>query len=495
LISVDNNPSQFFIIFNNNNTKYIKLFRSNSIIFFTSSRYISFGLQFIRGILVAKFLGPSLLGIWGFLMLVQQYLLNTTCGIEYALNVELSINKNKGNESHSTLISTAINYLIFIFIILFLLILVYNFYSIQIFEKYQFGNFSFELFLIICFAELQQVFSNVCRVYDRLDLVVMYEILINILPFAVIFIFSGNHLIHAILISMIVAGFIGNYLFFKKTPFDYSLSIDFTNLKKLLAIGIPLLLYNFSFNLMLITSRTIISIFYSVKEMGLYSLANSLSSAILIGISSIAWAVFPKVLSKLSNDEDVHELSKNTTLINELYSISVLLMIFIAILFLPIVFIFLKEYIAIEPVLVILLLSQGILSNSFAFNSLAIAKKKQITIAFYSFLSIIFIITTSLIFASLKLNIIWIAISTLLGVIVFSILQILFGYKLLGVKSHYLNLIISIYPFHDLFVLSLFLISNFISSGYIIKIIGFVLFLFFNRRKIIQGINFSRSLV
>lgn len=428
-------------------------------------------------------------------MLVQQYLINTTLGVEYALNVELSIHKVKDYKRDSELISSAINLLLSIFIILFILTALYKFTTVQFFEKYDFKNFSIEIFFLVCVAELQQIFSNICRAYERLDLIIVYEFVFSFLPFMAIFFFQGNELIHAELTSMIIAGMIGNYLFFKKTPFVYSFLIDLSLIKKLILIGIPLLLYNFSFNLILIASRTIISIYYSVEEMGLFSFANSLSGAILLGISSIAWVIFPKVLSKLSNDEDGEFLKRNTQFINEIYSLAVLLLIFISILVLPIIFVFLKEYKAIEPVLVILLLTQGILSTSFAYNSLAIAKKKHLKVALLSFLSVIIIVIFSFICAFLKLNIIWIAISTFIGVALFSILQIILSSKLLGENEGYTKILISIYPIHNIFIIGIFLISDSLPGAYMIKFIGFVLFVFFNRKKITKGINFAKSLI
>jgi len=59
--------------------------------FFTLGRYIVYALQLIKGFALAYFLGPFFLGIYGYFMLYQQYLVYSNLGVQYALNAELSM--------------------------------------------------------------------------------------------------------------------------------------------------------------------------------------------------------------------------------------------------------------------------------------------------------------------------------------------------------------------------------------------------------------------
>ena len=90
---------------------------------FTLSRYLIFILQLGRGFLLARFLGPFYFGIFGFLLLIQQYLVNTNFGVNHALNVKLSTKEidlpTSKSFVYASLFITTVSSLIFIFKLLF----------------------------------------------------------------------------------------------------------------------------------------------------------------------------------------------------------------------------------------------------------------------------------------------------------------------------------------------------------------------------------------
>ena len=57
--------------------------KNKNLLFFIFSRYFNYGILFIRGLVLAKFLGPVSFGIWGFLTLILQYFTYSTLGINY----------------------------------------------------------------------------------------------------------------------------------------------------------------------------------------------------------------------------------------------------------------------------------------------------------------------------------------------------------------------------------------------------------------------------
>ena len=68
--------------------------------FYTAVKYLTLILGFIKTILVAKYLGPHLLGIYALLVLCIEYLYYSNLGVLFSLNREVSINLNneeKGN--------------------------------------------------------------------------------------------------------------------------------------------------------------------------------------------------------------------------------------------------------------------------------------------------------------------------------------------------------------------------------------------------------------
>ena len=65
---------------------------------FTFGRYISYFFQIVKGFLLAKILGPELFGVFGVFMLIKQYLVYSNLGIQYALNIKLSVDNNFDSE-------------------------------------------------------------------------------------------------------------------------------------------------------------------------------------------------------------------------------------------------------------------------------------------------------------------------------------------------------------------------------------------------------------
>ncbi|MEI7849330.1 MAG: hypothetical protein WCK35_26260, partial [Chloroflexota bacterium] len=116
----------------------------NPVLLFMTNRYVSYVLLFVRGILVAKFLGPTMFGVWGFLMLVQQYLAYTNLGVQPALNVELST-EDASSELRAELMGTALIHTLMIFCGLVFFGFVIQANSIPLFEKYSFNHYTLAL--------------------------------------------------------------------------------------------------------------------------------------------------------------------------------------------------------------------------------------------------------------------------------------------------------------------------------------------------------------
>ena len=69
----------------------------NSSFSYIISRYVTYIIQFINSILIAIYLGPIYLGIWGFLNLVIQNLNQMNFGIAHSANTIAAVLKHKLN--------------------------------------------------------------------------------------------------------------------------------------------------------------------------------------------------------------------------------------------------------------------------------------------------------------------------------------------------------------------------------------------------------------
>lgn len=468
----------------------IRRLSKNSVLLFTVSRYVGYGLQFVRGILVAKLLGPYLFGIWGFLTLAQQYLSYTGLGLQYAVNVELATGSITDSAEQKEIIGVALTSTTLIACLLGLLGVGIGTLDFTLFDKYSFSQYAPILGVIAGLFHLQQLLTNIYRVYGKLTKIMIGELLSAAVLLLVVLVVRGEALIWVQLGAVALTLLAGIAIFMTNPPFGIYFSLDIRCLKRLLSIGIPLLIYNMSFYLIAVAGRTVISVFYDVETMGYYSLANSITTATLLGLNAVAWVVFPDILSSTRKglpDETVIRMVKR---VNDLYGTSVFLVVFGMILVLPLLFSWLPQYQLTEGVLGVLLLSQAILSISFGYSCVAIARKKQLAVAGVSLIALVVVIGLGLVAAILKFDFVWIAVAVFLGTVVFVVLQARVGTRLLHRGRLQTGYFTSILPWGSLIATLFYFIGS--MTGYrSFGVIGMFIFVLSNLRLLEQVWRFA----
>lgn len=458
----------------------------NPIILFTACRYIVYILLFFRGLLLAKYLGPYLFGIYGFISMVQWYLLSTGLGLNYAINVELSTQDRISDEILSEKINTALVVTAAVGFIIIVIGAIIHTFTIHIFDKYLFYKYALILGCITCTNLIQQVLINVYRYYRKLFRIALVELFSAIILLLIVLACRDIELINAILIGLFVTGLISIIILSIHAPFRISFRFNLREANTLVKIGIPLLIFNVSFIMMTIIAQTIISIFYSVETMGYYTLAKNIAGVILLGLTSIAWIIYPDILYRTreaSNNSDVMRILEKIT---ETYSMMVFITVYISIIMLPLLYLFLPQYKPTHEVIVILLLSQAVLSSCFGYNCLAIARKKQMLIAMQSIFAVLIVAILSLLVVLMKLNYVWIAVTVLFASYIFNILQTKAGIKILANHIDSSPNRIAAVPFGNILVILICLFGSL--SGYpsISAFVSFIIFVYLNKDKLIR---------
>jgi hypothetical protein len=139
-----------------------------SEITFTALRYVIYAFQTVRGFVLAYYLGPFFLGVYGYLMLYQQYLSYSSLGLNYSVNSESAILKDENGQEQIHIINSAFTGVFFI--ALFILIVSSIAYSLKVSlfpveNSYQYIALLAPLTILINF---QQIFVNVFRLQKKL---------------------------------------------------------------------------------------------------------------------------------------------------------------------------------------------------------------------------------------------------------------------------------------------------------------------------------------
>src|SRR5690606_16759833 len=157
-----------------------------------------------------------------------------------------------------------------------------------------------------------------------------------------IFIFNNHNLLWALVICNLISFLSALILFIVKSPIRLHFVFDLRLFKTIQNKGWYLFLYNTSFYLIIISTRTFISGNYTVKEFGYFTFAYSLSNAILLLLPSFSFLIFPKLINRMAYANN----DKNAELLNQvrgLYVATSHLLIHIAILFYPLFIILFPE--------------------------------------------------------------------------------------------------------------------------------------------------------
>ncbi len=451
-------------------------------IIFTIFRYFTFALQILRGLLIANFLGPYYFGIFGYVILIQQYLMYSNLGIQQLLNAELSINfKNDYNISVkfigiAFLLTTVINFILISIGVL------SNFYNFHLFNS----NFSINYFILILFLaaliNYQQLFLNIFRVYNKLKIVVISEIVVVISTILPLFFFKNDELIFSYIISWIFSLICVLVFYYLTSPIRISMSLNLKESIYFLKNGFPYFLYNLSFVLIGMISRTIIATNFSIKEMGYYSFANNISTGVMLGFDTITWLIFPKIVSFFSQIDTLKtDLENKIVSISKKINLFIFTSVMVLIICLPFLFRVFPDYLNSGKSVSILLLTQAVLNSGFAMISLYVSRKKYIKLVLFSSIALVICYVSAKCFVYLDYSFEWIAFSTLIGSFSFINLLNYWGSIDFNLSYSKINSAFTHITQSCIFIASICILS----SNFWIAILAFSSFVFFKKDDII----------
>lgn len=456
-----------------------------------ATRYLTYGLQFVLSLIVAVRLGPYYLGVYGLVLLIISYFEQINFGIPHSLNVLLVHNKNNVLRQeqytfNSIAIFTAIN--VVSIIIAFLLLSI---------GEVKWGDYKIDDYLLII------VFTSVCIYYNSvLTMVVRFRNRVNILSiigtipvlfnFLVVFLFSEEALVYALLISTLVS-YALTLIFFYYVDAIPKISIHSLSVacqKTLINKGLYLFLYNSCFYFILIGVRTLISSNYSVEEFGYFTFSFTLANAVLLLLGSLNTIIFPKTLDMMSCN-NVDQKKEALRKLRVGYITSANLLIFLAMMCFPIVTMLFEKYEAALTSMNLIALAVLMNTHSYGFTSLLIAQNKEKLTSLISLSALLLsLISGCLLVYVAHVEFSYVVLSVMGGYLLFSFLSYYYGNKeLFGYASlkdslcnffssrysipYIIALIISVWQFEVLIWMPfvVFLILNFKDLSYLVSLV------------------------
>lgn len=415
---------------------HVKSVLKNKVLHYIFSRYVTYLIQFFNSIFIAVYLGPYYLGVWGFITLILQYLNQINLGIAHSVNAIIAINKEKEWYVHKV-IGTSITMLAGLSIFAILFFVVNGVFHLNIGSKYNFSTYAPAIVAISIFAYFNTLFSNVFRVYGKVLELAINQSAFPILMLLAIFVFKGRNLLWALVGTNLLSVLIAFIIYLIRTPVKLKLLFIGRLIKQIQFKGWHLFVYNTSFYLIVISTRSFVSAYYSIEEFGYFTFAFALANAIMLLLQSFAFLIQPKILNRFSNSSKKNNISLLVKL-RDTYIISSHLLVYLALVLSPLLFMILPQYKSSYEAFVLTALTVVLYSNSFGYSGLLIGKGSEKELGLISFitliinLSIVFILTHLL-----KVHFSLVILGTMFTYCIYVYLITKKGRKYLGVNSKF----------------------------------------------------------
>ena len=466
----------------------------NKIFQYIFSRYVTYAIQFINTIFIAVNLGPYHLGIWGFILLVLQYMGKFDFGVAHSVNAIISINKEK-NEYVQKIIGSALTLLMLLSFLVIIFVAVNQLVDVNIGKKYDFDKYIIFVLLVGILGYFNDLLSNIFRVHGYILEIAINQSIFPILCLFATFIFEGKSLIMAMMTVNILSFSFSLLLFIYRSPVNLKPMWDLSLFKTIQHKGLYLFVYNTSFYLIAISTRSFISYYYSVIEFGLYTFAFSLANAIMLFLGSLSYLIFPKILHRLASNSDDDNSDLLIKLRDSFIAISHLI-ILVSLLLYPVFILLLPQYQDSTLAFSLVALAVGLYSNAFGYSSLLIAKNKEKKLSRFSCYALsINLVVCYLISNTWSLSFAWISIATMTSYFVFIVLITFEGRKAIGQDNTILLVLSDAFPVRIIipFSMSLCIVSFAVNNVY--NILPVLLFVLLNYKCLKSSVNISKEIL
>lgn len=441
----------------------------NKIILYLFSRYGTYILQFAISIIIAAKLGPYYLGVYGFMQLLINAFSQMNWGVHSSLNVLIVHNRNDRQKCDDYVGNSIFIYGLISLVVIALFLYVI-FADVTIDNKYSINVLHYFLICVIVIAQYYSLlFLTILRVKNKvisLALAQSSNVLLNLL---VVFFFDKEALIYALLICNLLS-LLSYFVFVKKDkliPNLWQISYCKTIQKEILTKGFYLFLYNSCFYFILISIRTFISRSYTVSEFGLFNFSYTLANAALLLLDALTLIILPKIIDLLSS-KNYKKIDNTIRDIRISFVAASHFLIYIAMLFFPLVIYLMPKYSEALTSLNLIALSILMNTNNYGYSAFLIAQNKEAIFACISFTSLVINILVAAVLVNVcQVGFSYVILAVMVTYLCFSIMTVAMSKKLMGLLN-WADVLKSFFPIRLLapytvaLAISLLELSNFI---------------------------------
>lgn len=464
--------------------RYIVQAKDNKLVVYLVTRYMTYFIQFLTSLLLANKLGPTNYGIWGFILLLISYFNMINFGLSNSMNVILVQNR-ENNSVQNEYIKNDMFLVTILGCFIMTLLLVYVCTGMSWFSKY---TISYE-FLIICIIAVMAHFNTnltiISRVKNDFYRIAFYQSIIPILSFICVLFFDDRNLLMALLLTYLTGNSVSLFVFLYRKSFSFSGNISKEKCNQILSKGWWLFIYNLFFYLILVSTRTLISRFYSIEDFGFFSFSFTLGDAVLLLFQAAANVVFPKVLAKLGDKGGSKK--KTIKLIDSTYVMAVYFAVLFVCCLFPVILLLFPEYQSCNICMSLVAITMALYTNSYAYTSYLMTNNKERLLAGIA----LFCLAVNVLLALLIINVLelpysYVILSTMISYYMFYVLCAKFVQRIAKEKISVFN-----WRLHIPTICALILIVTGLSKYVFVALLFYVIV---NRQNFKSLISFVRNI-
>jgi O-antigen/teichoic acid export membrane protein len=346
---------------------------------FITSTYLGSLTGLITGILTRKFLGPTLMGIWTYLKVIQHYTTYSQLGIASATEKEIPY--YHGKKDYQKAIQIRNNAFTFTNIISFILLVIFLIYAFIVKSNVP-PYYFYGLLTVAILASTGQYglfYTVLLRAHKNISVLSKAKVIFSILWLLLVLLLVVPFNIYGLYIAAIILMLTNILYFYKKGKYYCKFQLEFHQLKKLFVIGMPIVLLSLGIISIRNLDRIFIVNMLGPKSLGYYSIAIMASNYVFTIPTTFSIVMFPRFQESFALDDNIVDIQNFVNTPTRILAYFMAIIIGFAVLILPpVVLIILPKYVEGITALKILLFGTFFISLTHMSNQFLITLNKQL---------------------------------------------------------------------------------------------------------------------
>ena len=367
-------------------------------------------LGFAKSILVARYLGPALLGKYALISLFIEYFSYYNLGVYSSMTKEASIHYGdpKKKTYINNLFSSSLTFSTLLLIpFSCLLISIVWFFPNEV--PSELSEYLHIIIALVFFVQVRWFFLRYFRIIENYKIIISFEIISNLILLLGVIFFVKNFLLDGLLHLLLLSNVVIFILCISSFRKNFSFYFDLKLIKKLIIIGFPIMLFTLGEKLFTSVDRIMIASYFTISDLGHYQLGKTFAYGVLMSLDAALFIFYPKILKFFNFKKNSLSKQKNE---NKLMSISVYFDIFtmpiiiLGIIILPIIIHFiLPQYSESVFIMRILLLAYGFQNFAFTPSSYLVSNGQQNKLVIIVIISLALMIISNLVAINLNMGV------------------------------------------------------------------------------------------